>query len=132
MIDDWGKVKPLTLPHILTRVLGILVGLKNDRSTVIRVMETILSPGRWQFALIYLDDVIIFFYICRETSRQPTNCDETIVHSQSIIGMKECFFCNYCIDYLGYVVEPDRLEVKAKSDQHDLGLQHFTNGNELK
>lgn len=46
--------------HGLYRILRILFGLKNASTTFQRAMDSKLSTAKWQLALVYLDDVVIF------------------------------------------------------------------------
>lgn len=59
--DDRDKDKTtITSHHVLYRLLRMPFGLRNEPSLFQRVMDTILSPIKWQFALLYLVDVVIF------------------------------------------------------------------------
>ena len=88
-------------------------GLTNSPATFQRAMDILLSPFRWKWRLLYLDDIIIF----------SKSWQEHIVHVDEILsvlekaGVKlklrkcECFVEK--IKYLGHVVRPGLLEVDA-------------------
>lgn len=60
-IDDDGRDKTsFTSHHGLFRFKRMPFGLKNAPGTSQRVVDVILATVKWQFALVYLDDVIVF------------------------------------------------------------------------
>lgn len=63
--------------HALYRSFLMLLRLKNAPSTFQREMDIGLSPGKWKFLLIYLDDVIIF----------STSVEEHLDHLLPVLGL---------------------------------------------
>lgn len=69
-------------------------------------MDVILSTFQWRFELVYLDDVVIFSRLV----------DQHVDHLQTVLlllwragvslKLNKCFFFEYCIDYLGHVIQP--------------------------
>lgn len=41
-------------------------GLKNATGTFQRVMDVILSPVKWQFDLVYVNDIVVYLHLLRE------------------------------------------------------------------
>ena len=98
----------------LFRFLRMPFGLKNAPATFQRAIDIILSRVKWEFALVYLDDVIIY-------SKTVT---EHIIHVRQVLGMlraagvslklRKCAFFKPSVDYLGHVIRPGKLEVASK------------------
>lgn len=105
--------------------------LKNARATFQRTMNVIRATVNWQYASVYIDDVIIF---------SPTTGDH-IEHIESVIrliskaGMttklKKCPLFLDAIDYLGHVISPGRLHVAIKTKETNCPLKYLTNTTEL-
>lgn len=51
----------LTWRYELHKYLRILCAMKDAPRTFQHAIETILSAAKWQFALVYMDDVFIFY-----------------------------------------------------------------------
>lgn len=78
-------------------------------------MDVILSTIRWQFALVYLDDIVVF-------SKNPyEHIDHvkqvlTLLHDAGVgvtLKLEKCDFFKNRINYLRHVIRPGRLEVSA-------------------
>lgn len=90
-------------------------GLKNAPGTFERVVDIFLSTVRWKYALVYLDDTIVF----------STSPSYHLGHVQEVIGiiqsegMKLCltkhFFMQTSVYYRGYVIYPGKLEVASQT-----------------
>lgn len=95
-------------------------GLVNAPSSFQRAMNNLLNKHGWKFAMIYLDDIIIF----------SSNFDTHMKHLVTIISeltqnqlkinyAKSEYFCNE-IEYLGYKIKRDNITIsdeKIKSIQ---------------
>lgn len=46
--------------HVSYRFVRMAYGSKHATGTIQRAMDVILSPNKWQFALGYFDDIVIF------------------------------------------------------------------------
>ena len=90
-------------------------GLKNAPATFQRAIDIILSRVKWQYALVYLDDVIIY----------SKSFEEHIVHVRTVLTLlskagislklKKCEFFRPSVSYLGHTVRPGKLEVASKT-----------------
>lgn len=98
-------------------------GLQNTPGTFQQAMHVILSTVKYQFALVYLDVIVIF-------SRTP---DEHILPIHTILNLirdsgvtlklKKIHFFTETIDYFGKVIRPRRLEIASHTDEiRDLNL----------
>ena len=90
-------------------------GLKNAPATFQRDVDIILSRVRWQYALVYLDDVIVY----------SKTLEEHFTHMRTILGMlkdagvslklPKCHFFQSSVDYLGHVIRLGKLEVSSRT-----------------
>ena len=93
-------------------------GLTNAPATFQRLMNSILRPALKKFALVYLDDIIIF----------SKSIEEHFVHIQKVLdllregGMKikipKCTFLKLMVKYLGHIIseigiQPDPQKVES-------------------
>ena len=82
-------------------------GLTNSGASFQRLMGNILRGLEYRFALIYIDDVIIF----------PKSIEDHLVHLEEFfrrlreanvkLNQGKCSFVKHKVDYLGHVVTPD-------------------------
>lgn len=90
-------------------------GLKNAPATFQRAVDMILASVKWQYAIVYLDDIVIF----------SRNVEEHLKHIRTVLTllraagmslkMKKCFFLQRRVEYLGHVVSPGKLAVASKT-----------------
>ena len=121
-----------TSHHGLYRFIRMPFGLKNAPATFQRAIDVILSSVKWQFALVYLDDIVIF-------SPKP---EEHIEHVKKVlmllqdagvtIKLRKCFFFTDNIDYLGHVIRPGTLEIAPKATEAIKNLKPPKNVTELR
>ena len=93
----------------LYRWLRMPFGLKNAPGTFQRAADVILASVKWQFALVYLDDIIIY----------SKSIEEHYDHLQTVLGLvhkagislkiHKCQFFTETVDYLGHTVSPGKL-----------------------
>jgi len=86
-------------------------GLTNAPATFQRALDILLAGVKWQFCLVYLDDVIIF----------SKTEEEHIVHVDYILNLlkkagvslkfRKSEFFKLSVDYLGHTIRPGKLEV---------------------
>lgn len=121
-----------TSPHGLYRFIRMPFGLRNAPGTFQRTMDVILSTVKWQFALVYLDDIVVF-------SRTPVEHIDhvrhvlTLLHDDGVIlKLKKCRFFTDTIDYLSHVIRPRRSEIASHTTDAIRGLQTPTSPTELR
>lgn len=115
-----------TSHHGLYRFRRIPLGLKNAPATFQRAVDILLMTVKWQFALVYLEDIVTF----STTPRQH------IEHTKKVLGLlskagvslklKKCRFFTTTIDYLGHVIRPGRLEIASHTGDAIRGLKPST------
>ena len=99
----------------LYRVIRMPFGLKNAPATFQRAIDIILSRVKWQYALVYLDDVIIYSKTVEEHFRHVRTV-LTLLQSAGIsLKLKKCAFFTAAVDYLGHRIKPGKLEVASET-----------------
>lgn len=107
-------------------------GLKNAPSTFQRSIDIILASVKWQYAIEYLDDIIVF----------SSTVEEHKWHLRSVLGMlrnagmslklHKCFFLQKRVEYLGHIVSPGQLAVQSKTCDAIIGMAPPTNLTKLR
>lgn len=106
---DRGK-SVFTSHHWLLRLTGMQFGLKNEPGALQLAGNAILSSEKWQFTLMYLNDIIIF----------PKFPNEHIIHVRQVLTIlkdawvtlkfNKCQLLSDPIDYFGNVMKPGHVE----------------------
>ena len=99
----------------LFRFTRMPFGLRNAPATFQRVMDVILSSVRWQFALVYLDDVIIFSRSVEEHFAHVRTVLSLLQKAGVTLRIDKCCFFSATVDYLGHVIHPRRLAVSKRT-----------------
>ncbi|CAN8073109.1 unnamed protein product [Agarophyton chilense] len=86
-------------------------GLKNAPATFQRVMDIILSRVKWKFALVYLDDFIIFSGTVKEHFCHVKKVLTIPQDAGVTLTLRKCAFFQASLDYLDQVVFPGKLKV---------------------
>lgn len=107
-------------------------GLKNAPATFQRAMDVILATVKWQFALVYIDDVLSFSPGPEEHIKQVEIVFKLIHQAGMTLKLKKCHFFTDAIDYLGHVITPGRLQVATKTDETVQTLKYPTTTTELR
>lgn len=82
-------------------------GLKNSPPSFQRVLNNLLANGRWQFCLIYLDDIIIYSKSFNEHCEHLNNVLEVLDRANFQLNPPKCSFAQSEIDYLGHSINID-------------------------
>lgn len=113
-IDDRDKDKTaFTSHHGLYRFTRMPFGLKNAPATFQRAMDVIVAPVRWQTALVYLDDIVIFFRTLEEHITHVRQVLSLLQNAGVTLKVKKCRFITNTIGYLGHVIRPRRLKLAS-------------------
>ena len=98
-------------------------GLRNAPATFQRTLDIVLSPAKWRFCIVYIDDIIVF-------SKSPTEhlnyIDHVIglLHNDGLsLKLNKCSFMEDKIEYLGHIITPGRLQVANKVVKAVQGVQ---------
>lgn len=132
-IDDVDKEKnAFTSHHGLYRFVHMPFGLHNAPRTIPPTMNLILSSVKWQFALVYLDDIVVV----SKTAHQGIDLLHkvlSLLHSAGVIlKPKKGKFVTGTIDCLGPEIRPRRLKLPFHTADVFRGLQIPTNLTKLR
>lgn len=105
-----SKKTAITSHHGLYHFIRMPFVLSNVPGTLHSTMDVALSTGKWQFALVYLEDIVKF----------SKNLDEHIDHVRHVlpfpsngsetVELKKCKLFTDAIEYLGKVIRKTCLE----------------------
>ncbi|CAF3544285.1 unnamed protein product [Rotaria sp. Silwood1] len=92
-------------------------GLKNSPPSFQRLMLDLLSPCR-QFALVYIDDIVIFSYTFEEHVKHLTQVLSILSSHNLQLNSSKCFILHRQIDYLSHTVsqfgvKPNKEKIQA-------------------
>lgn len=112
-----------TSHHGLFRFTRMPFGLKNAPGTFQRVIDVILSQVKWQYALVYLDDVIIFSKSVDEHFSHVSTGLQLFKSAGVSLKLKKCSLFTNKVDYLGHVIRPGKLQVAERTTEAIQGLK---------
>jgi Reverse transcriptase (RNA-dependent DNA polymerase) len=95
-----------------------LFGLVNAPALFQRAMDIILAGIRWDFALVYMDDIISWFSEKFTDHRLHLYVVLTLIRrANASLKLSKCEFAKHEVNYLGHVIRPGILEMQqAKVD----------------
>lgn len=114
------------------RFLRMPFGLKNAPATFQRAVDIILSRVKWRFALVYLDDVIIYSKTVEDHFRHVREVLSMLSVAGITLKLRKCNFFDTEIAYLGHTIRPGRLEINNKNTDALRNAQPPTNLTELR
>lgn len=79
-------------------------GLKNAPGTFQRFMDGIISTVFCQYALVYLDDVIVYSGSSEQHLQHVSNVLQLSKYAEVTLKLKQCHLFNDNVDYLGHVI----------------------------
>ena len=103
--------------HGLFRCTRMPFGLKNAPGTFQRAIDIILATVRWQCAIVYLDDIVIFSNNVKEHLQHITKVLSLLNNAGMTLKLRKCFFLQQRVEYLGHIVAPGQLQVASKTCQ---------------
>jgi len=86
-------------------------GLTNAPATFQRALEILLAGVKWQFCLVYLDDVIIFSCTEEEHIKHVDRVLQILHRAGVSLKLKKSFFFRKSVDYLGHKIRPGKLDI---------------------
>lgn len=98
-------------------------GLKNAPGTSQRIVEVIRATVKWQFALDYLDGVIVFSSSFREHVEHVATIFRFLKDAGVTLTLKKCAVITGAVDYLGHKIMPDTLVVETCTKDAIVGLR---------
>jgi len=85
-------------------------GLKNAPPTFQRLMNHILKDYLYEFAVVYIDDILIYSKDFEEHMEHIRKVFDKLREAELMIKLKKCKFCEGNIEYLGHIVGRDGLK----------------------
>ena len=129
-LDPSAREKSAFVTHNgLYEFLVMPFGLTNSGASFQRLMGHILRGLEYRFALIYIDDIIIF---CRSVEEHLVHLEEVFRRLRQAnvkLNPKKCSFVKQKVEYLGHVVTPEG--VSPNPDKVRV-VQEFPTPNNLK
>ena len=86
-------------------------GLKNAPATYQRAIDTILTTVKWQFALIYLDDIIVFSSSFADHESHLSTVLALLKSAGVMLRLSKSKFLHRTVDYLGHVIKPGAIQI---------------------
>jgi len=96
-------------------------GYKNGPSIFQRVMQNILAPFLWIFALVYINDIVIFSLTFKDHVNNLDQVFQTIQVSRVTLAVTKCHFGYQSVLLLGQKVS--RLGLSTHKEKVDVILQ---------
>lgn len=91
MNEDIKDKTALVTHHVLFRYKRISYAMKNAPAMFQRAMILILSKVKWQYALVYLDNVILFLKTPSPHIEQASIASRLIKSAGLTLKLKRCF-----------------------------------------
>ena len=93
-------------------------GLKNAPSIFQRFMDIVLAGVKWQFALVFIDDILVYSSTWKDHLAHLRIVLQRIIQFGLRLKGKKCLFCRKKVLYLGHVIsargiQPNPDKVKA-------------------
>lgn len=79
-------------------------GLKNSPSNFQRIMYELLVNTRWEYCLVYIDDILIFSHSFHEHVEHLNSILSVLLQAKLQVNPNKCSFAQSSIDYLGHTV----------------------------
>jgi len=90
-------------------------GLCIAPATFQRAIDMLLARVKWQYVLVYLDDMIVFSH---DAETHLSHLDEVFTlqgNAGVTLKAKKCHLFSNKVDYLGHVVRPGRISVNERN-----------------
>ena len=117
-VDPNDRDKTAFTSHFgLYRFKRMPFGLKNAPGTFQRAADVILAKVRWQTALVYLDDVIVYSKNVSEHYDHLRVVLDLLMSAGVSLRIEKCHFFQESCDYLGHKISPGKLEVAKKCQE---------------
>ena len=85
-------------------------GLMNAPPTFQRVMNELLANGRWDYVVVYLDDIVIFSKTIEEHKQHVADVISTLHKSHFQVSPPKCSIAVSKIEFLSHIVTCDKVE----------------------
>jgi hypothetical protein len=85
-------------------------GLVNTLPTFQRVMNEILANGRWDYVVVYLDDIVVLSKTIEEHKQHVADVLSTLHRVNFQVSPPKCSIAVETIEFLGHIVTYDKIE----------------------
>ncbi|CAF4410957.1 unnamed protein product, partial [Rotaria magnacalcarata] len=85
-------------------------GLMNAPASFQRVMNNLLATGRWDYVVIYLDDIVIFSHSFEEHKRHVDEILSILDTAHFKVSPPKCTIAANQIEFLGHLITPNTVE----------------------
>ena len=107
-MDDKSREKTAFVTHMGLFEFEVLpFGLTNSPATFQRYLLHVINPFLYQFALVYIDDLIIYSKTIDDHLEHIQRVLERLAQHQLRLNPEKCQFASDTITYLGHVVSPE-------------------------
>jgi hypothetical protein len=115
-IDKKDRDKTAFVTHCgLHRFTRMPFGLVNAPATFQRAVDMILAQVKWEYALVYLDDVIVYSRSVEDHLTQLDHVLTLLSNAGVTLKLSKFRFFQDSVDYLGRVICPGKLAVAQKN-----------------
>ncbi|CAF2848289.1 unnamed protein product [Rotaria sp. Silwood2] len=98
-------------------------GLMNAPASFQRVMNNLLATGRWDYAAIYLDDIVVFSHSLEEHQRHVDEVLSILSNAHFKVSPSKCQIAAPQIEFLGHIVTATTVQPKPEKLQAILDIQ---------
>ena len=97
-------------------------GLMNAPASFQRVMNNLLATGRWDYVVIYLDDIVIFSHSLEEHQRHVDEILSILNAAHFKVSPPKCTIAARKIEFLGHIVTATTVEPSPEKLQAILDI----------
>jgi transposase InsO family protein len=98
-------------------------GLMNAPATFQRVMNNLIATGRWDYVVVYLDDIVIFSHTLEEHQRHVDEILSILARARFKVSPPKCCIAAQRIEFLGHFVTSSMVEPSPGKVQVILDIQ---------
>lgn len=98
-------------------------GLRGASRTFQRIMNVILSVVKWRFAIVYLDDILIFLNLLKEHFADVRKVSTLLNNTGVTVELRKCRFFTETTEYLGHIIRQRRFEIASRTTDAVRGLK---------
>jgi hypothetical protein len=119
LVDDASREKTAFISSSGLYEFNVMpFGLTNAPATFQRLMDLVLAGVKWQYGLVYLDDIIVYSATFDNHIKDLKEVFDRFTESQLVVNPAKCSFCEKSVEYLGHVISsegisPDPQKVEA-------------------